>query len=98
MDTIAFPIRFDSTGLKKHRQGSEAYLSQLLTLSILTEPGRHPLGSEYGIWDPTFTSLDKGRFIVHAAHFVPEVVITGINTELDFEGKMAISFGYRRRR
>lgn len=97
MDTIAFPIRFDATGLKKHAQGSDAYLSQILTLSILTEPGIHPYGADYGIWDPTFTSLDKGRFVIQAAYFVPEVVITAINTELDYEGKMAISFGYRKR-
>jgi hypothetical protein len=97
MDTIAFPIRFDATGLVKYAQGTDAYLSQILTLSILTEPGIHPFGTEYGIWDPTFTSLDKGRFIIQAAHYVPEVVITAINTELDYEGKMAISFGYRKR-
>ena len=97
MDTICFPIKFDSTGLAKHAQGSEAYLPQMLTLAILTEPGVHPYGADYGIWDPTFTSLDKGRFIIQAAHYVPEVVITAINTDLDPEGKMAISFGYRKR-
>ena len=97
MDTIAFPIKFDSTGLMKHRTGTDAYLSQILTLSILTEPGILPFGSEYGIWDPTFTSLDKGQFVIQAAHYVPEVVITAINTELDYEGKMSITFGYRKR-
>ena len=97
MDTICFPIKFDTTGLVKHPRGSNAYLSQILTLSILTEPGVHPFGMDYGIWDPTFTSLDKGRFVIQAAHYVPEVVITAINTELDHEGKMAISFGYRKR-
>ncbi len=97
MDTIAFPIKFDSTGLMKHRAGTDAYLSQMLTLSILTEPNVHPFGLEYGIWDPTFTSLDKGRFVIQAAHYVPEVVITAINTELDYEGKMSITFGYRKR-
>ena len=97
MDTIAFPVKFDGTGLAKHAQGTDAYFSQMLTLSILTQPGVHPFGAEYGIWDPTFTSLDKGRFIIQAAHYVPEVVITAIETELDVEGKMAISFGYRKR-
>jgi hypothetical protein len=98
MDTIAFPIRFDSTGLVKHRRGSDPYLSQLLTLAILTEPGRHPLGTDYGIWDPTFTSLDKGKFVIQAAHYVPEVVITAINSEINFEGQIAVSFGYRKRK
>ena len=95
MDTIKFPIQFDPTGLAKLSQGGSDYYKQLLTLCILTEPGRHPLTPSFGINDPTFTSLDKGQFVIHAARYVPEVIITAIDAEVSIEEEVSVVFGFK---
>lgn len=95
MDTIKFPIQFDSTGLAKLREGGSDYYKQLLTLSVLTEPGRHPLTPSFGINDPTFTTLDKGQFVIQAARYVPEVIITGIDAEVSAEEEISVVFGFK---
>jgi hypothetical protein len=95
MDTIKFPIQFDSSGLAKLREKSNDYYKQLLTLAILTEPGRLPLTPAFGINDPTFTSLDKGQFVIQAARYVPEVIITGIDAEVSPEEEVAVVFGFK---
>ena len=95
MDTIKFPIQFDATGLAKLQENSSDYYKQLLTLAIITEPGRHPLTPSFGINDPTFTSLDKGQFVIQAARYVPEVIITAIDAELSVEEEVSVVFGFK---
>lgn len=82
MDTIAFPIRFDSTGFQKHTDGSDAYYRQLISFTALTEPGTHPLKPQFGVYDPSFRNIDRGSFIVQASRFIPEIVITNVDTEV----------------
>lgn len=95
MDTIKFPIQFDSNGLAKLKEHTNDYYKQLLTLAIVTEPGRHPLTPDFGINDPTFTSLDKGQFVIHAARYVPEVIITAIEAEINTEEEVSVVFGFK---
>jgi len=97
MDTIAFPIKFDSTGLAKHREGTDDYYKHLLSLAILSEPRRHPFSPNFGINDPAFTVFDKGGFVTQAARYVPEVIITGVATEVNPEEEIAVVFGFRMR-
>jgi hypothetical protein len=97
MDTIAFPIKFDGTGLAKHPEGSTDYYKHLLSLAILSEPRRHPFTPNFGINDPSFTNFDKGGFIIQAARYVPEIVITGIATEVNPEEDISVVFGFRMR-
>ena len=97
MDTIKFPIKFDSTDLAQHRDGSTDYYKHLLSLSILSEPHRHPFTPNFGINDPSFTNLDKGGFISQAARYVPEVTITGVATEVNPEEEISVVFGFRMR-
>jgi hypothetical protein len=80
MDSLAFPIKFDSTGIKKHRDGTIDYYSQLLSICMLTEPGTHPMTPQFGAFDPVFQEVDKNVFVLNAAQFVPEITITNINT------------------
>lgn len=75
MDCIAFPIKFDSTGLKKLPEGSNEYYTQLLSVSLLTEPFTHPFTPTFGALDPTFSTVDRGMFVLNSAKFVPEVRI-----------------------
>lgn len=94
MDMIQFPIKFDSTGLKKLAEGTSDYYSQLLSISILTEPLTHPMTPQFGSYDPTFRTIDKGLFVLNAARFVPEVRITELITEQDVDSKINISFSF----
>lgn len=87
MDCIAFPIKFDSTGLKKLTEGSNEYYSQILSVSLLTEPFTHPFTPSFGVNDPAFANIDKGLFIFNAAKFVPEIRI--IDLSIDESGAEA---------
>jgi hypothetical protein len=82
MDTIAFPIRFDSSGLQKHAHNSDEYFRQLLSFTALTEPGTHPLKPEFGVFDPSFQNINRGAFILQASRYIPEIAITDVSTEL----------------
>lgn len=94
MDMIQFPLKFDSTGLKKLQEGSSDYYSQLLSISILTEPLTHPMTPQFGSYDPTFRTIDKGLFILNAARYVPEVRITELITEQDIDSKINVTFSF----
>jgi hypothetical protein len=94
MDMIQFPVNFDSTGFKKLREGEADYYSQLLSISILTEPFTHPLTPQYGSYDPTFRTIDKGLFILNAARYVPEVRITELISDIDVDSKINVSFSF----
>ena len=94
MHTIAFPIKFEASGLTLLEEGSAAYYNQLLSMAILTEPNRHPLTPEYGIFDPTFRAVDKGQFVVQAARFVPDVVITNIEVDVAQDEDISVSIGF----
>jgi hypothetical protein len=82
MDTIAFPLRFDATGLQKHEDGSDAFYRQLLSFTALTEPGTHPLKPQFGVFDPSYRNIDRGNFIIQAARFIPEIAVTNVDTEV----------------
>lgn len=79
MDMIGFPVKFDSSGIKKLQEGSTDYYAQLLSICMLTEPGTHPFTPSFGANDPAFRNIDKSLFIINASQFVPEVQITDIN-------------------
>ena len=79
MNTIKFPIKFDTSGVQKLPEGSYDFYSQLLTVALLTEPQSHPFTPRFGVSDPTFTTIDKGLFVFNASRFVPEVEITSLN-------------------
>lgn len=94
MDMIEFPLKFDSTGLKKLKEGTHDYYSQLLSISILTEPMTHPLTPQFGSYDPTFRTIDKGLFVLNAARFIPEVRISDITTESQSDSQIKINFSF----
>jgi hypothetical protein len=96
MDMIKFPVKFDRSGFQKHRDGSEDYYAQLLTISILTEPRTHVFSPRFGVLDPSFRGIDRGVFILNSARFVPEVQITNLNTNINTNGnEMKVEFSFR---
>lgn len=96
MDMMAFPVRFDSTGIQKLTDGTTDYYSQLLSICMLTEPSTHPMSPDFGSYDPSFRIIDRGVFVLNAARFVPEITITNIDVSgLDSESnstRVSVSF------
>lgn len=96
MDMMQFPLRFDSTGIKKLTDGTEEYYSQLLSIALLTEPMTHPFTPQFGANDPAFRNIDKGLFVLTCARFVPEVKITSLSNEInDSTGESKVSFSFQ---
>lgn len=79
MDMIEFPIKFDTTGIKKLTEGTHEYYSQLLSICMRTEPSTHPFSPTFGANDPSFTSVDRGLFVLNAAKYIPEVLIKNVS-------------------
>lgn len=94
MDAIKFPIKFDSSGFQKLPDGTYDFYSQLLTIALLTEPRSHPFTPRFGVNDPTFSTIDKGLFVLNASRFVPEVEITSLNIDEDTDGTIGVSFSF----
>jgi hypothetical protein len=94
MDMLAFPVRFDSTGFKKHIDGSDEYYTQLLSICMLTEPMTHPFTPRFGVNDPAFRGIDKGLFVLNAARYVPEVKITSVLTTEDSDSNAKVTFAF----
>jgi len=97
MDIFAFPIKFDGGIIKKVTHNTNDYFSQLLTLAILTEPQIHPITPEFGTLDPTFKTIERGQFITQAARFVPEIIVTDVNINLNVDEKVLVNFSFRKR-
>ena len=95
MDTIKFPVSFDSTGFKKLEAGTYEYYRQLLTIALLTEPGDNPLTPDFGVADPAFNGFDGGLFIYNAARFVPEIEVRDVSSSInDKTGKYSVKFTF----
>jgi hypothetical protein len=100
MDTIRFPLRFDETngGMVFLDEGTDDYYRQLLSIAARTEQGTHPVIPDFGVMDPTFKTIDRGQFLLSAAHYVPEIQVTSVETLLDEgSGENAITFSFMQR-
>ena len=93
MNTTKFPIKFDGSGVQKLTEGTYDFYSQLLTIALLTEPDVQPFTPRFGVNDPTFTTIDKGLFVLNASRFVPEVEITSLNITED-NGAIDVQFSF----
>lgn len=94
MDSIKFPIKFDTSGVTKLTEGSADYYTQLLTIAMLTEPQTLVFTPKFGVYDPAFSNIDKSLFILNAARFVPEVEITSIESSDSADGTVAATFTF----
>lgn len=97
MDTIKLPIEYDNTGFKKLSEDSDDYYKQILSLTARTEPRAHPITPQFGVFDPTFNTIDRGQFMIQAARHVPEIRLLSIETNESNEGDRDVSFTYSRR-
>jgi len=94
MDAMEFPVKFTKAGISRLPDGTPDYYRQLLALSAITEPHSLPITPDFGIWDPTFNTVEKGQFVLHAARFVPEVEIGQIDSTIDDSGQNVVSFSF----
>lgn len=97
MDCLKFPLSYDSSGFTKLLDGSDDYYKQLLSICARTEPGVSPLFPDFGVLDPTHMVVDRGQFIINAARYVPEIRLGAVDTLIDNQGEMSISFTFSRR-
>ena len=97
MDCLKFPLQFDTSGFVKLVDGSDDYYKQLLSICARTEPGVSPLFPDFGVLDPTLMVVDRGQFIINAARYVPESHIGTVDSFIDNQGGMALSFTFSRR-
>jgi hypothetical protein len=97
MDCLSFPIKFNYDGLSRLTEGSYDYFKQILTISLLTEPGEHPITPDFGVYDPSFIPIEPENFIINAARFVPEVDITDIVPSQGKDGGLSVQFSFNLR-
>jgi hypothetical protein len=94
MDCLSFPIKFNYDGLSRLADGSYDYFKQMLTISMLTEPGEHPLTPDFGVYDPSFIPVEPENFILNAARFIPEVEIKDIVPLQKDDGGLSVQFSF----
>jgi hypothetical protein len=94
MDCLSFPIKFNYDGLARLADGSYDYFKQMLTISMLTEPGEHPLTPDFGVYDPSFIPVEPENFILNAARFIPEVEIKDIIPLQKEDGGLSVQFSF----
>jgi hypothetical protein len=97
MDTIKLPIEYDNSGFKKLTDGTDEYYKQLLSITARTEPEVLPITPQFGVFDPTFNTIDKGQFLIQASRSVPEIRLLAIETNESNEGNNDVAFTYSRR-
>lgn len=96
MDSIKLPLEFDATGIKKLTDDTDDYYKQILSLSARIEPGIQKIYPEFGVFDPTFNTVDRGQFLISAARYVPEVRILAIEAD-DSDSGRSVTFTFTRR-
>lgn len=98
MDTLKFPLEFDSSGsLAKLREGTDEYIKQLISVCLITEPYVLRLTPEFGLADPTFSTVSPDQMMLAAAKFIPEVSIVSVTPTFDGDkGEVNVQFIYNR--
>ena len=97
MDTIKLPIEYDNSGFKKIADGTDEYYKQLLSITARTEPQVLPITPQFGVFDPTFSTIDRGQFLVQAARHIPEIRLLSIEINEGNQGSRDVAFTYSRR-
>ena len=98
MDTLRFPIKFDTNKqIVKLAENTDAYIKQLISFCILTEPFSLPLSPDFGVADPSFSTVSPDRLMLAANKFIPEVTIVAVESNInDDEGRVNVRFIYNR--
>jgi hypothetical protein len=98
MPSLKYPFDYNSEGsLVTLEEDTDELFSQLLSICAVTEPGTFPYAPSFGVFDPTFRTVDRGSYMIQASRFIPEIVITSIDGSLDENtGATTLKVSYRR--
>jgi hypothetical protein len=97
MDTLKIPLEYNRDGFTHITDGSDEYYKQLLSITARTESGVSPIFPDFGVQDPTFDVIDNGRFLINASRYIPEIILTDIQSTIDDSGNNFIKFNFTRR-
>jgi hypothetical protein len=97
MDTLKIPLEYGRDGFTQVTDETDDYYKQLLSITARTESGISPLFPEFGVQDPTFDIVDNGKFLINASKYIPEIILTNIDTNIDEQGNNFIKFNFTRR-
>ena len=97
MDTLKIPLEYGRDGFAQVTEETDDYYKQLLSITARTESGVSPLFPEFGVQDPTFDVVDNGKFLLNASKYIPEIILTNIDTNIDEQGNNFIKFNFTRR-
>ena len=82
MDTLKFPLVFNTGGMAVHIEGTRDYYSQLIANISLVEFGELPLRPDIGVPDVTFRTTGTFTPIVSAVtRFIPEIMVTSVSQD-----------------
>jgi len=98
MDAFKFPLEFDTSGsFVKLREGTDEFVKQLISVCLLTEPYVLRLTPEFGLADPTFSTVSPDQMMLAAAKFIPEVSIVSVTPSFNGDtGAVNVQFIYNR--
>lgn len=83
--------------MSKLTENTDAYIKQLISFCILTEPFSLPLSPDFGVADPSFSTVSPDRLMLAANKFIPEVTIVAVDSNIDNEdGRVNVRFIYNR--
>lgn len=98
MDTLKFPLSFSKNReISKVTEGTDDYIRQMLSVCILTEPFILPLTPDFGVADPSFSTLSPATLMLNVAKYIPEVSLVAVDSLLDESaGTIKVRFIYNR--
>ena len=98
MAMFKFPLEFDETGsIVTLEDGTDEFYSQLLSMAALTEPDTYPYAPHFGVYDPSFQTVNRGVFMIQASRFIPEVQILEAEGEVnELTGVTALRVKFKR--
>jgi len=98
MDALKFPFEFSrKREFSKLREGTDDYIRQMISVCILTEPFILPLTPDFGVADPTFTTLSPATLMLNVSKYIPEVSLVSVDSNLNEEtGTVNVKFVYNR--
>lgn len=91
---FSYPFRLNPDGTVATVDDGTDYYGDELAMLILTLPGERELVPEYGIEDPTFSSVSSAELAEKITLFGPPIDIVSVTTDFAPGGKLNIGVNY----
>ena len=94
----SFPFRIGGDGaIATVDEGSDQAIEEAIAVAMLTRPGERILVPTFGAVDPAFAGVEAGALQRHCDDFGPEVVITGVTTQVRDSHTEAVTVAWEHR-